>query len=107
MDRSGVAPCHLRAEVRELRDLLRWTRVMCPLAAMFGSEAEGQRDIEAFQGLHLPIEPAVCVGTIAVGPAQSGAHVFDTHLTQDLDRSVEPGVLEMKPLTNPERGRVV
>src|SRR4051794_39123612 len=101
-----ISTNHIRAELRELLDLLRRTcmvRLQSPLqgqAPMLRREAESDRDIEVLECRHLPIEPLQRVRPEAVCPAQSSANMLDAQLPEPPNRIVEPVVLIVKPLAN-------
>ena len=78
---------------------------MRPQAAALGRETERQRDGERLERLHLAVEPRLRVRALPVGPAQAGAEVPDAELLQPADAALEPRVLEVEPLADPEVGR--
>src|SRR3546814_16443249 len=75
-------------------------RVVRGDAAVLRGEAEGHRDVELRQRLHLAIEPGERAGTEAVGPAQAGAQMPDTQASQPSDRVVQPVILALEPLAD-------
>src|SRR3546814_1243865 len=74
----GIAADHGGAEFGELLHRQGRARVVRGDAAVLRGEAEGHRDVELRQRLHLAIEPGERAGTEAVGPAQAGAQMPDT-----------------------------
>src|SRR5579883_1362414 len=103
----NITARHARAEFGELRDVARRTRVMRLQPAALRREAEGRRDGEFLERRHLPVEPLDRSRTQAVGPTQSGAQMPDAELAQPAHGLIQAMVLEMKPLTYAEVGRVV
>jgi len=74
---------------------------------MLRREAECQSDIERLQRPHLPVEPRIRVFAKAIGPAQTGSQMLYPKFLQPGDSIVETMILEMEPLANTERGRVI
>src|SRR6185437_12401390 len=103
---GNITARHTRAEFGEPRDLTRWARVMRLDAAALRREAECQRDGEFLQRAHLPIEPFERARPQAVGPTQSGAQVAHAEPPQPARRILQAMILEMKPLTDAELGRM-
>lgn len=75
-----VAARHLCAEFGKLAGIFRRAGVVRLDAAVFRREAEGQRNIERLQLLHLEIEPLLRAGPEAVGPTQASAQIPDTQV---------------------------
>jgi hypothetical protein len=71
---------------------------------MLGREAERRRDVELVERRHLAVEPRQCIRSEAVGPAETGPDVRHTETTQPRDGIVEPMILEVEPLADPEVG---
>src|SRR3954465_7568803 len=99
-DTSGVTPYHSRAEVRELANLLRRTRMVRHDAARLRRETERDRHVEVVERRHLSVEPRVRIRTQAVRPAQARAQLLHAELLQPPYAVVEPVIFEMKPLAH-------
>src|SRR3954471_23565229 len=67
-------------------------------AAMLGGEAEGDRDVELGERLHLPVEPVERVRAKAVRPGKSGSEMAHAKTPHPFHRCIEPVILEVKPL---------
>src|SRR5215204_3517138 len=102
---ADVAPHHGGAELGKFFFHLRRAGVVGRDAPVLGREAEGDRDIEIGDRLHLPVEPVECVGAKTVGPGQARAQMLDAEPLHPGDGVVEPVVLEVKPLADAHLGR--
>src|SRR6185312_3038423 len=71
-------------------------------AQMLGGKAKRQRGGKRLQSLHLAIKPQLGILTIPVSPADSRAQIFDPKPGKPLHSQIEPVVLKMKPLADPE-----
>src|SRR4051812_9744513 len=103
----AIPPRHLPTELRELLDAPRRTRMMRRDAARLRGEAVRDRHIELVERRHLPIEPCHRVRAQTIGPAQTRAHLSHTQLPQPPHGVIEPMILEMKPLADPQLRRVL
>src|SRR3954468_19052335 len=102
-----ISPHLLRTEVCKPHDITGRAGVVRPHAFALGREAEGQRHLKGLQRAHLPIEPGLRVRPEAVSPAQSRTDVGYTQIAHPPDRIVQPVVLEVEPLAQPELGRML
>ena len=75
-------------------------------AAMLWREAERQCDVERLQPLHLEIEPTIGVRAKTIGPTKPRAEPSHSEIFQQGYRGLEPRIFKMKPLTDPQVGRV-
>src|SRR5438067_4420967 len=99
---SSVAPHLPRAEIRKGVHVARRARVVGTKPFTFRREAECERNVERVYRTHLTIEPRLGVRPEAVRPTQSRPDVGYTQFPQPADRRIEPRVLEMEPLADPE-----
>ena len=76
-------------------------------AARLRRKTERQRDVKLLQRSHLAVEPLQGIRAEAVRPAQAGPQVGDAQAPQPADRVLQAGVLEMEPLADPQRWRVL
>ena len=98
-----IASHHASTELGEFLRLLRWAGVMRLDAAVLRCEAKGRGNVEIVERPHLPIEPAVGVGTEAVRPAQAGAYLAHAEPLQPTHGIVEAVVFEVEPLADAQR----
>jgi hypothetical protein len=74
---ASITAGHRRAEIGERADIVRRTGVMRTEARAFRREAECDGEREPIERAHHPIESGVRDRPQPVGPAQSGAHMFE------------------------------
>src|SRR3954470_7706060 len=103
----AISPHLLRTEVCKPHDITGRAGVVRPHAFTLGREAERQRHLKGLQRAHLPIEPGLRVRPETVDPTQSRTDVGYTQIAHPPDRIVQPVVLEVEPLAQPERGRML
>src|SRR5437588_7460551 len=75
--------------------------MMASDAAMLRREAEGDRDLELGQRVHLAVKPAESVGAKAVGPGETGPKMSHAQSPHPSHRFVQPVILKMEPLAQP------
>src|ERR671912_443944 len=97
---------HPPAEFRERFRMRRRTGVVAAHALAVRREAEGHRRLEFLERFHLPVEPVLPTGAIAVGPAEARAQVRNAEILHPAHSAVEPGIVEMEPLHDAHLRRV-
>src|SRR5687768_7758855 len=80
---------------------------MRPDSLCLRCEAEREGDLEGLERAHLAVEPGLGVRAEAVGPAHAGAEMANAKLLQPRHGLIEPVILEVQPLADAERRRVV
>ena len=79
---------------------------MRPDAAVLRGKTERQGDFKFFERPHLPVEPGKRSGPEAVRPAQSRPEMPHAERAHDPDGGFEAGILEVRPLTDAQVGRM-
>src|SRR6185369_10497034 len=103
---SGIAPGHPATELGEGLRAARRAGVVGAQPLVLGGEAVGEGHVEAVERRHLAVEPGVGPGTEAVRPGEAGAQVPDPEVLQPAHAVLQPVVLEVEPLADPElRGK--
>src|SRR3954463_2757931 len=104
--RPRVALHHRGAEFGELRRLPWRAGVVWKNAAMLRREAEGYREVQVAERVHLAIEPIECVRPEAVRPRKTRAQMPDPQALEPANRIAQAVIFVVEPLADPDRRRV-
>src|SRR5690606_22552021 len=105
--RRSISADHISAKAREFVRYQRGARMMRHETAMLWREAEGTGHVEVRQRSHPPVEPVERPRGETVGPGEAGTNAGHTQSLHPLHRIVQPMILEVEPLHQPEIGRVL
>ena len=73
---------------------------------MLRRETESKGNVEGVQLFHLVIKPLICAWAKAVSPTETSSQVLNAKAPQQAYGVIEPVILEMKPLADPNIRRV-
>src|SRR5690606_28120557 len=105
--RRSVSADHIAAKAREFVRHQRGARMMRHEAAMLWREAEGSGYVKVRQRFHLPVEPVERIRPETVGPRKAGTNAGHTQPLHPFHGIVQPVILEMEPLHQPNFWRVL